>query len=544
MAKAQLLFLSLLLCIFARGMTLEYPDLSDPTEARYAFIAQEMMLSGDWVVPKLPWQGEMEPYLGKPPFHFWLTAASFSLFGMDEWAARLPSFLSLLIMCTALLSLRRFPELRDSAVTASLILASSALMFFMAGASVVDVTLSGFTTIAFTAAYVWISDAKGRYLSGIFFAIGLGIAFLTKGPIALVIVGLPALIWLLVTKRYSLLSRPPWLLCIAMFLLITVPWFLAAQGRNPDFLRYFFVNENFGRYLLKDYGDRYGSGHHYPYGMIWAMAMAGFLPWTPVLAAVLWQLRRKVIRLTFWRERPALLFFALWALSPLLIFTFAEQLHPGYILPGIPGLAVSTALLLRETTFPSIRPLYGVLAWVLVIAAPIVGIGGIYLGATHIHILLSVSPLLGVVWVVYRLIQGRIDEALLSVAAATAYASSIFLLADNISERGSAESILRCISHYAPEAEPTVGVINSNSYSLYFYSRAWRGDLEKPIQVQYLNTEHLPEHLPHDILMRTKDRREISDSLSSSYHQASSRGRWTWMRRSEDPTPLECPDER
>jgi 4-amino-4-deoxy-L-arabinose transferase-like glycosyltransferase len=404
------------------------------------------------------------------------------------------------------------------------------------------VTLSGFTTVAFTAAFVWISDAKGRYLSGAFFAIGLGLAFLAKGPIALVLVGLPALIWLIITKRYSLLSQPPWLLIVGFFLLITVPWFFAAQQRNPDFLRYFFVNENFGRYLLKNYGDRYGSGHRYPYGMIWAMALAGFLPWTPILALALWRLRREVVRFSVWRDRPELLFFALWALSPLMIFTFARQIHPGYILPGIPGLAALTAMLLHKTDLVNSHRLYAAPTWIFVIAAPIIGACGIYLGATSFHVFLSLLPFLGIAWVAYRLLSGKIDATLLGVAATMAYASSTFLLSEKISDRGSAISILRCISHYSQEQEPTVGVINSNSYSLYFYSRAWRGELEKPIRVQYLNTEDISGQLPENILLRTKDRERISSLLPPSYHQVTSSGRWTWVRRSGDATELECPN--
>ena len=125
------LIAALILCVCARALTLEYPDLTDPTEARYAFVAQEMVISGNWVVPKIPWHETLIPYLGKPPAHFWLTALSFSLFGMDEWVARLPSFCALLVSVASLLYLGRFEAFKARGLLASVILSSSALMFFM-----------------------------------------------------------------------------------------------------------------------------------------------------------------------------------------------------------------------------------------------------------------------------------------------------------------------------------------------------------------------------------------------------------------------------
>ena len=83
----------LTLCLGLRLITLNYPDLIDPTESRYAYVAQEMFLTGDWIVPKLPKADGIEPYLGKPPLHFWLTAIGFSVFkyaSVGSAATKLP----------------------------------------------------------------------------------------------------------------------------------------------------------------------------------------------------------------------------------------------------------------------------------------------------------------------------------------------------------------------------------------------------------------------------------------------------------------------
>jgi len=317
---------------------------------------------------------------------------------------------------------------------------------------------------------------------------------------------------------------------------------MAAQARNPDFLRYFFINENLNRYLFSDYGDRYGSGHHYRYGMIWLLALAGFLPWSLVLPGALWTIRRRIALRSFWIERPALVFFGLWGISPLVIFTFAKQVHPGYILPGIPGLAVCTALLLPEVPHSRLRLLFGILSVIVVAAPPIIGISQSCFGTKPLSPLLFLPSLFGIGWVTYRMIHGKLDELLLGVASATAFASTTWLLADDISKQVSTKTILECISAHSHHTQPTVGVVDANTYSLYFYSRALRNDAQQPIVIQYLSSDSLPENLPDDILLRTKDLSELSTILLSSHQQQSSLGRWTWLRRSQtSSTPVVCP---
>lgn len=78
------LALAIVFCL--RVVLLNYPDLVDPTESRYANVAQEMVLDNDWVTPKLSQPEGVVPYLGKPPLHFWLTAACFKIFGVSEGA--------------------------------------------------------------------------------------------------------------------------------------------------------------------------------------------------------------------------------------------------------------------------------------------------------------------------------------------------------------------------------------------------------------------------------------------------------------------------
>ncbi len=333
-----------------RGALLGIPALTDPTESRYATIAMQMADSGDWVTPRLWLKGELVPYWGKPPLHFWLTAASFKAFGLSAWAARLPSFLAgvLTVALTGWIGFRIWDAAAGGA--AALILASALLFYPYLGGTIIDMTLAmtvGFALLTFAACLNHRSRRPG--LAAFAF---LALGFLTKGPVAIALVGLPLVLWLALTRRWRDLVRVPWLGGALLFAILTVPWFAAAERATPGFLRYFFVNENFGRFLSHNYGDLYGAGHRYPYGTIWPALFACFLPWSTVLVWVLWRKGSAV------RRDPWLVFALCWGLGPAILFTVGRQWLPAYLLPGLPGLALATARL------AGLRP-RALIAWAL-----------------------------------------------------------------------------------------------------------------------------------------------------------------------------------
>ncbi|MBX9787543.1 MAG: glycosyltransferase family 39 protein [Pirellulales bacterium] len=153
--------LLLLGAVLLRGFLLGYTDLLDPTETRYASVAQEMVLLHDWLTPRLPMPEGIVPYFGKPPLHFWLTASAYRLFEIDEWTARLPSWLAAVALLVVIWSYgkRFFGE--EVGVAAALIAFSSAMFFFLAGASVTDVTLAALVAGSTYSLYLFaISDAS------------------------------------------------------------------------------------------------------------------------------------------------------------------------------------------------------------------------------------------------------------------------------------------------------------------------------------------------------------------------------------------------
>ena len=355
-ARRILLLLGAILVL--RTALLGVPALTDPTESRYATIAMQMADSGDWVTPRMWLRGELVPYWGKPPLHFWLTAASFKVFGISAWTARLPSLLTGLASVALTGWIGSLIWGAAAGATAALVLATSVIFYPYLGGSIVDMTLA-LTIIGALASFAAAVKLRSRRWGLAVFGF-LALGFLTKGPVALVLAGLPVVVWLGVSRRWKDLGRLPWLAGIPLFVVIVAPWFVAAERATPGFLHYFFVNENFMRFVSHDYGDLYGAGHKYPYGTIWPTLFVCFLPWSIVLAAGLWKKGAAV------RRDPWLMYALLWGLGPALLFTVGRQWLPAYLLPGLPGLALVTARL------ASLRP-RTLLAWALVV--PVVGCG-------------------------------------------------------------------------------------------------------------------------------------------------------------------------
>lgn len=523
--------LSLVICLVLRVFTLDIPNLVDPTETRYAIIAQEMVMSGDWIVPKLPQGNETQVYLGKPPLHFWLTAVTFGFFGVDEWTARLPSFLALLCMCVGTFAFVRYAEFRKAAWSASVILASCGICFFRSGNSIVDVTFAAAMTAAFAALYRCVVATKISVAAVVVLSASLGFAFLAKGPVAIPLLLLVVVPWYLIRWETP---RCNWIhpaIGAAVFIGVASPWFWLVQLRQPDFLAYFFVNENLARFFLDDYGDRYGVGHRHIYGTIWGMFLLGFTPWSLPLCVELWKQRVRLLSIRFWRDHPAHLFSFLWAISPLVVFTFARQLHAAYLLPGMPGAALFTALVLRDALESRVRITLAC-AGVAVIAGIAVMVG--------VAVQLNHTPVLGVIEVVtvatlvvtgYRIYSNGWSCNSLAVVATVAYCWTTVSLSDEVSARRSSKRILECLARESAEPVPIIGTVNATSYGLHLYARTPLFPIEKTIRVVFVRGDAEAGSFPDNVLVRWIDKTALTRMPELGFEMVRKVGRWNWFRR-------------
>jgi 4-amino-4-deoxy-L-arabinose transferase-like glycosyltransferase len=177
---------------------------------------------------------------------------------------------------------------------------------------------------------------------------GTSIAMLAKGPVALVLAGLPMITWWAWVGR-GLPARPrvAWAKAALVAVLLVLPWYLLAEWRSPGFLRYFVIGEHFERFLVPGWkGDLFGNAHRLPRGTIWLFGLAAVLPWPLVLP---WLAARgsSGSAQSGWLQtalrEPWPRYLLLWALAPLLLFTLAGNVVWTYVLPGLPAMALLAA---------------------------------------------------------------------------------------------------------------------------------------------------------------------------------------------------------
>lgn len=358
----RLLLWALAALVLARGVSLAFYPLMDMTESRYADIGRRMVESGDLVTP---WFADGVPFWGKPPLSFWATTLGFKLFGLNELAARLPHLL-LGVAVAALVWRHARQQSQRAAWHAVALLAGSTVFLVASGAVMTDMALAVGTTLVMVGIWRAMHAPAGDWAASVPWVLGAVIGMLAKGPVSLILWGVPLLAWVLLTGRLrTAWSRVPWLRGMAVVVALSLPWYLLAEARSPGFLRYFIVGEHWHRFVTPGWtGDLYGTAHKFPRGSIWLFALLGVMPW-PLLLAVVWLRSRGGRSVEASRPSPVEISAAAradpaaatapepaflrpgeasylwaWALTPCLFFTLAGNILWTYVLPGLPALAI------------------------------------------------------------------------------------------------------------------------------------------------------------------------------------------------------------
>lgn len=324
-ATGLFLLFALVLVWFAN---LEYRTLIKPDEGRYAEIPREMVVSGDWVTPRL---NELK-YFEKPPLQYWATATAYTLFGEQQWTSRLWTALTGFagILLVWLTGLKLFG--RETANYAALILSSSLLYVLMAHINTLDMGVTFFVTLGIAGLLIGQNEAEVRLRRNWMLVAwaGLALAVLSKGLMGVVLPGAALFIYCLVQRDFSVLKRMHWLPGLALFFAIVTPWFYLVMKANPEFFDRFFIYEHYTRFTTKDLG-RYQPWHYFV-----PVLLAGALPWTVTLFD---SLRRGLTRVAagqFHAER----FLLIWAVFIYVFFSISGSKLPSYLLPMFPALAL------------------------------------------------------------------------------------------------------------------------------------------------------------------------------------------------------------
>ena len=311
-------------------------------EPRYAQVAHEMLERHDWVTPVLGGK----PWLEKPPLYYWQAVVAYRIFGVSDWAARLPSAIDATVLVLAVyFFLRRFG--RGSEVDGALIVASCAGITGYARAASMDMALAACFAVGMLGWWAWHETGKRTYLAAFFAFMALGT--LAKGPVAPFLACVVIAVYASALRKLSVAFKTIWLPGILLFCVIALPWYFVVQARNPGFFREFIVEHNLGRFSKNIYH------HTEPFWYYLPVTALALVPWIIfVTAAVVRSVRE------WWtgrnstdasRDMPEYrfgVFLCCWLIVPVVFFSISQSKLPGYILPAIPAGALLLADYLRR----------------------------------------------------------------------------------------------------------------------------------------------------------------------------------------------------
>jgi len=322
---------SIIILVIFRFFLTGFIPLLDKTEARYAEIARLMYETNEWIVLQIDYG---IPFWAKPPLSTWLSAISINLFGVNEIASRLPSFLLCIVILIILGKLVK--KSGSSFYLPAFILLTTPEFLIHLGVVSTDVTLTfSITLIMLSFWKAMLNDKKTYWNYLFFFAIGLGL--LSKGPIAIILTGPPIFIWCLLDKKRwkQVFTRLPWLIGVLITGITAIPWYILTEKKTPGFIDYFVVGEHFKRFLDTSWkGDLYGFAKTLPIGMIWVFLFIFAFPWIQILFVALWKNRKNIFK-DSWVS-----FLVLWLFWIPVFFTFTKSGLHTYILPSVIPMAL------------------------------------------------------------------------------------------------------------------------------------------------------------------------------------------------------------
>jgi 4-amino-4-deoxy-L-arabinose transferase-like glycosyltransferase len=301
-----------------------------PDEPRYAQVAREMYVSGDYVSPTLCGCHWFE----KPVLLYWLEVASYHVFGVNEWSARFPS--ALLATITVLLLMFGLRELlgQRRALFSAVVLGSMAIFFVYSRAAATDMMLAGTMSLSLIFAYLAISgQSRIRTRYWIASVCAAGLTVLAKGLAGPLFIALILGVFLLITGRLRIIRLRHLLIAALAIILVSGMWLLPITLRHGwHFIEEFFIQHHFERFTSNRFS------HPGPIYYFIVVLLAGALPWTFFFVPAVKRALRLSPRQN--REDSLLLFAWVWVLIPLVFFSLSESKLPGYLLPVFPAVAI------------------------------------------------------------------------------------------------------------------------------------------------------------------------------------------------------------
>lgn len=327
-------FFLLLLAVLVLFSGLGRPAFMDH-EGRYAEVAREMLLSGDWVTPHL----NFAVFLNKSPLPYWLTALTFLVTGLSEYARLWQAVTALLVLVVTVL-LGQALAGRRAGLFAGAVLLTSGGFFLESRLLRPDLLMTLWLCLTLLGVVKALPSLLATTLNKnatwwiILSAASLGLSVLTKGMVGVVLAGGiigGVLLW---GRRLALLRQVPWLSALSLGLLILLPWHVLAGVRNEGFWWDYVVNQH-----LLFFFDRKFPRDSLPDSVLvfWGAFLGRTFPWVAfVPVATRWALVKA------WKTRePQDLLPVVWLGVVLGFFTLSPSRLEHYTVPVLPAVALA-----------------------------------------------------------------------------------------------------------------------------------------------------------------------------------------------------------
>ncbi len=370
------IFIGLILLVYLAGM---FVTLFENDSAQFAVMAMRMVQEHDFInLFKGP-----EEYLDKPHLHYWLAALSFKIFGIHDWAYRIPAILVTLLGGWSCYGLGKTLYNKETGKIAALIFLSAQTIVLSVIDVRTDAVLTGFTVFALWQLLLFFE--RKTLVNIMLGALGAGLAFSTKGQIALVVIALPLMCYLTYSRKWKRLLDWRVLVALLVFALTITPMLYAyyqqfdlhpekvIRGKaNRTGLRFIFWEQSFERLSGEGVGENSSDYFFFFHTFLWV-----FLPWTVIGLAAYASRVKNLFRKNFQKVK-GVEFLTVGGITLIFVLiSFAQFKLPHYLNITIPLFAVLTAAYLvwlrnekREKALRNIQKVqYAILGLCFVVAA-------------------------------------------------------------------------------------------------------------------------------------------------------------------------------
>ena len=348
------LFLAILINFY---LTLNLTPLFNLDEGAFSEATREMLASHNFITTYL--NGNLR--FDKPILIYWLQALSVSVFGINEFAFRLPSAIAATLWALGIYFFAKRIYDEKTGLFAAFFMVTALQIGLIAKAAIADSLLNMFIAFSMFSLFIYIQNQNKKYLYLTYAFIGFG--FLTKGPVAVLVPLATFFIYSIIKKDFKFFLKTTFdIVGIVIFSIIALPWYIAEyMDQGEKFINGFFLKHNLSRFETS-FEKHKGSVFYYI-----PVVLIGLLPWTTLLIKYFARLKNMLKQ-----KDDFVVFGSIWFFFVFIFFSLSGTKLPHYVIYGYTPLFIFMALMLKELKSELLLSLPLTLFVLLLLALPIV----------------------------------------------------------------------------------------------------------------------------------------------------------------------------